>query len=332
MLRRLLVLAAMAPALGCSATLRHGVRTTEAAADLGQVTRSQANEFDPAVSPDASAIAYEAADTPDATPHVEIIPLGGVGSRAIPKIEYTSHDAMGLEPTWTPDGSSIVYVSNPNGARRLVQTFGDGPAHVRFVATAGDPNLYAHWPRVSPDGRSLAVTLDQIELFRTGWRSALSMNEAVGLSDLSGADVTILGAGGELAWSPDGRRIAFARVVGGHAHLFVAKADGADATQITEGPEDDESPSWSPDGRYIVFSSSRSNEGLWTQANLFVVRPDGSGLVQLTEGDRMACRPDWAADGFVYFHANATDRFHIWRIRPISLDGERISGGDESSG
>ncbi len=58
------------------------------------------------------------------------------------------------------------------------------------------------------------------------------------------------------------------------------------------------------------------NDAGWMQANLFVVHPDGSGLVQLTEGDRLACRPDWANDGFVYFHANATDRFHIWRIRP----------------
>jgi Tol biopolymer transport system component len=329
MIRKLLVLAAMTPVLGCSATLRHGVRTTEAAVDLEQVTRSNANEFDPAVSRDASAIAYEAADTPEATPHVEIMSLGDMGSRAASRVEYTSNDAMGLEPAWTPDGASIVYVSSAHGARRMVETVGNGPSQVRYVATAGDPDLPADWPSISPDGASLAMTLGQIELFRTGWHRTISMDAALGVSDLSGTGVTILGAGAEPAWSPHGHRLAFARVVGGHAHVFVANADGGNARQITEGPEDDEYPSWSPDGRFIVFSSSRRNQDLWTQANLFVVRPDGSGLVQLTEGDRMASRPDWAADGFIYFHANATDRFHIWRIRPLALDGERASAGED---
>ena len=69
----------------------------------------------------------------------------------------------------------------------------------------------------------------------------------------------------------------------------------------------------------MFCSAHGQKEQGWTQSNLFVVRADGSGLEQLTEGDRIACRPDWASDGLIYFHANATDQFHIWRLAPRAL-------------
>ncbi|HEY2511442.1 MAG TPA: hypothetical protein VGI39_11325, partial [Polyangiaceae bacterium] len=90
------------------------------------------------------------------------------------------------------------------------------------------------------------------------------------------------------------------------------------------GPDDDVHPAWSPDGSALVFCSEHGAEDGRTQANLFVVHPDGTRLVQLTEGDRIACRPDWARDGYIYFHANATDRFHIWRLRPTAFAGSRV--------
>jgi Tol biopolymer transport system component len=337
MVRRVLFLAAMAPLLGCSAPLRHAVKTTEAATGLEQVTRSGANELDPAVSRDARAIAYESAASPDANPHVEVMALDVDLRRDRSGVVYSSGDELGLEPTWLPDGSGIVFVSSAQGGRRLVETFGDGVRNVHFVASAGDPDLSAAWPDLSPDGRSLAVALGGIGLFRTGWRRTVWMNTAVGITDLGGSGMSIIGSGSNPAWSPHGRRLAFARVVDGHPHLFVANADGSGATQITEGAEDDVEPAWSPDGRYIVFSSSRRNDLGWEQANLFVVRPDGEGLIQLTEGDRLSGRPDWASDGRIYFHANTGEQFHIWRITPLlaapeplrqrlAVDAERLRG------
>lgn len=317
MARRVLVLVAMAPLLGCSASLRHGVQTTEAATGLEQVTRSGANELDPAVSRDARAIAYESAASPEAMPHVEVMALDAGRRRERKAVLYSSGDELGLEPTWLPDGSGIVFVSSTQSGRGLVETFGAGMRDVHFTASAGDPDLSAAWPDLSPDGQSLAVTLGGIGLFRTGWRRTVWMNPAVGITDLSGSRMSVIGTGCNPAWSPHGRRLAFARIVDGHAHLFVANADGSRPTQITDGTEDDVEPAWSPDGRFIVFSSSRRNDLGWEQANLFVVRPDGEGLIQLTEGDRLSSRPDWAGDGRIYFHTNARERFHIWRITPV---------------
>jgi Tol biopolymer transport system component len=317
MLRELLFLAASAPLCACSASLRRSVSTTEAATELEQITRSSANELDPAVSPDGTAIAYEVAASADARPHVEVMTLA-TGSR---RVEYTSNDVTGIQPAWMRDGSAIVFVSDAGGSPRLVQTAGGGFARATFLGDVGNPNLPALRPAPAPDGSTLAMSLGAVELFRTGWRRATPMRAALAVSDVRGAGLSILGEGSDPAWSPDGKRIAFVRVADGHTHLFVARADGTEPKQITDGSDDDAAPSFSPDGRYIVYCSTHRTELRWTQANLFVVRDDGSSLVQLTEGDRDACRPDWASDGSIYFHADATDRFHIWRLRPLLSSG-----------
>jgi Tol biopolymer transport system component len=312
MLPTFAMLAATTPMLGCSASLRHGVRTTDAAVQLQQVTRSSSNELDPAVSPDARSIAYERADSLSSKPHVEVMPMTELGS-VQPHLEYSSNDAMGATPTWTRDGSSLVFESDALGSPRLVQTIGAAIAQTRFLGPAGEGEIQAAWPSVSGEGR-LAFSLGTTLLFRTGWQSSRSYDDGIGLSDLAGSGMTVI-PGTEPAWSPDGKQLAFAREADGHMHVFVAKPDGSGASQITDGSEDDREPAWSPDGRQIAFCSMRRGDAGW-EANLFVVHADGSDRIQLTEGDALACRPDWASDGFIYFHANTRERFHIWRLKP----------------
>ncbi len=214
-----------------------------------------------------------------------------------------------------PDGSSLVFVSRTkHGTERLMQTFGQGIAKTVFAAAAGDPYMAADWPTVSPDGQTMAMSLPRVQLYDSGWRKSRRIDHALGLSDLRGTGVTVVGQGTDPAFSPDGKSIAFARLTQGHTHLFVANADGKDGRQITDGPADDAEPSWSPDGKQIVFSSAHGDDH-WTQSNLFVVHADGSELVQLTEGDHIVGHPSWGRDGFIYFHANVRDHFHIWRMR-----------------
>ncbi|HEX3343250.1 MAG TPA: hypothetical protein VHS09_01705 [Polyangiaceae bacterium] len=321
MLRALLLIVASTPLLACSASLRWGVSTTEAATAMQQVTFSPGDERDPAVSPDAKSLAYEVTEPHAATPHLVVTPLTDLGAAAAgaraPEPRYTSKDAMGLQPAWMPDGSGLVFVSNLRGSPGLVQTSGTSLDASSFLARAGDPGFTASWPALSPDGRTMAMALPRTRLFESGWRTTERFPSALGLSDLDGSGLTILGEGSDPAFSPRGDRIAFVRTADGHSHVFVAKADGTGARQLTDGPDDDRQPAWSPDGSSLAFCSVRGGAGQgFAQSNLFVVHADGTGLEQLTEGDRMACRPDWARDGFIYFHADATDHFHIWRLRP----------------
>ena len=285
---------------GCAPVLRP-LTATDAATDLDQVTRTQGNEYDPAISPDGKEVAYDAGAAGGAR-HVEVMDL------AKRTIVFSSNGTPGDDPAWLPDASSIVFSSTSGGRRRLLETFGQGVRPV-FLGDVGDPAFGGGHPAVSPDGKLVVLNVDRV------WSAGRAWNHALGVTDLLGTGLEVIGRGRDPAVSPDGRKLAFAARAGGHDHLFVSNVDGSDPVQITFGADDDESPAFSPDGQSIVFCS-KDGEPPLLRSNLFVVAADGSNLVQLTEGDRLACHPSWGRDGFVYFHANARRRFHVFRVRP----------------
>ena len=100
-------------------------------------------------------------------------------------------------------------------------------------------------------------------------------------------------------WSPDGKRIAFTRVMDKTqsqttAEVFVMNADGTDLQRLTHNNVLDVDSSWSPDGQHIAFSSTRT--GKW---NVFVIELSTRAVTQLTgiEDDGGSGSPDWSPDG-----------------------------------
>jgi Tol biopolymer transport system component len=97
-----------------------------------------------------------------------------------------------------------------------------------------------------------------------------------------------------MAWSPDGRRIAFLDRSGNEGpHLFVTNTDGTERHQLTHGLRVEWTTlSWSPDGQHILIG--RSNP-----LRIVRVNADGSGERDLTrpgayESDYSA---GWSPDG-----------------------------------
>lgn len=58
------------------------------------------------------------------------------------------------------------------------------------------------------------------------------------------------------AWSPDGRQLAFVRLVEGTPQIFIASLQGGEPRQLTHLRSGASGPVWSPDGRQIAFTSS----------------------------------------------------------------------------
>jgi Tol biopolymer transport system component len=94
----------------------------------------------------------------------------------------------------------------------------------------------------------------------------------------------------QIAWSPDGSRIAFFSDGDGSDNYYdihVAAADGSGPVRITE-TGNAHTPAWSPDGQSIAFSDSY----------IYTVRPDGTGLRALTGADLLYAEiPLWSPDG-----------------------------------
>lgn len=88
----------------------------------------------------------------------------------------------------------------------------------------------------------------------------------------------------DLAWSPDGRRLAFA-TWGGIADvggIWVMNADGSSLRRLVEVATDwARSPSWSPDGRRLVYTTSTL--GRKPPGRLWVMKADSSSKRLLAE-------------------------------------------------
>lgn len=89
------------------------------------------------------------------------------------------------------------------------------------------------------------------------------------------------------AFSPDGKRIAFAR---GGAGIFTSNPDGTGLRRLTRNGRDS-FPAWSPDGKQIAFM--RDYKMAW---NVHVMSSSGGGQRRLAKAPP-AGRPNWLPDG-----------------------------------
>lgn len=122
----------------------------------------------------------------------------------------------------------------------------------------------------------------------------------------------------DLAWSPDGRQIAYISFVTGNPELWTMQADGSNKQQMTNNTHSDWTPTWSPDGEWIAFVSAVPG----ANQRLHIIRPDGSELQPLPVG-RSGWAPTWHPGGkSLAFHSvveNGSQQIFVASLEGASL-------------
>jgi acylaminoacyl-peptidase len=152
------------------------------------------------------------------------------------------------------------------------------------------------------------------------------------------------------AWSPDGKRLAFASDrspdpdLSWRSSIYLVDADGGKPVRVTAGEERAfGQPAWSPDGKLIAAVGHRMEAGNPTRDDVHVFRPraeqKGRNLTAEADlfvdaamnSDLYSAAPagvQWASDGSaIYFNAPVDGSFELWRVRLEDSRVERLTKG-----
>jgi dipeptidyl aminopeptidase/acylaminoacyl peptidase len=230
-----------------------------------------------------------------------------------------------------PDGTRIAYVvreidREKDGYRSGVWLvpFDGATAGARLTYGPGQDAL----PRWAPDSRRIAFVSDRSAPTGDGKKRK---PKNLFVLDLAGGEARQLTTFdddcGELAWSPDGTRIAFTvkdakptdaeddggiRVYdrmryktdegflldGRRKHVWIADARSGALMQLTQGDWDDSQPSWSADATEIAFVSNRTDDREKnTVADIWVSAVPSGAYRRVTDGQGSYGNPHFSPDG-----------------------------------
>jgi dipeptidyl aminopeptidase/acylaminoacyl peptidase len=334
------------------ATPRHdGYRTslwlaaTDGSSDARQLTIGATTDDHPRFSPDGRTIAFlsdrrllvedepdrpkEAKDREDGT-QVHLIRVDGGEARRLTDLPRGVEDLA-----WSPDGRTLAVLSMSYAADRAADARRRGKA--------------LHRPSWAPPESDYRY-IDRLDYLFNGTGFTYDRIAHIWLVDVATGVARQLVAGAtaerDVAWSPDGRRLAFtANRARNHdlverSDLFTVDVDSGTVTALTAGGDSlFGSPSWTPDGSSVVALGGRFPDATY-KSDIWRFAADGSdarpgGGTNLTaasdlmpgstmnsdatigEAARLIVTPDGRS---VLASAPVGGSYELWRV---ALDGRR---------
>jgi TolB protein len=247
---------------------------------LLQLTDENANHYYPSISPKGNALVF-ASNRSQGTFDLYLLVFS-----SSKLMQLTDEIGNVFSPDFSPDGERLLFINRRDEGQTdlwVMDWNGQDPKILFSGPKYAGPNTLvgAAW---SPNGRRIAMAMSVDQPYEY----------EVFLMDLDKGDPPqrltfgLLGIGGSLDWSPDGRYLLIAAGPPDNKDIFRIDADTGAVARLTSGGNNN-SPAYSPDGQWIVFNSLRVND----QADLYLMRSDGSDLRQLTFDPEPDWQPQW---------------------------------------
>lgn len=226
------------------------------------------------------------------------------------QVSITTNAVLDQDPSWSPDGSKLVFGSGVSPGIGVFVVNADGSGLTKLAGSSGHDDSDPAW---SPDGGRIAFTSN-----RDGNNEIYVMN-----ADGSGQTRLTSDPGSDMhpTWSPDGAKIAFSSLRQKVRGIWVMNANGSAQVEVTAADAGGTHPAWSPDGSKIAFARS-VGKGM----DIFVMNPSGGGVTQLTaNGDAWTWYPTWSPDGSKLAVAGNLDDANNYEIYSMNADGTGVS-------
>jgi TolB protein len=183
-------------------------------------------------------------------------------------------------PSCSPDGTKVAFNSNRDGTHNLYVIDIDG-SNLRQLTHEKRP-VEAGMQSWTGDGNWI-----YFGLFGKGEPRMCRIAP-------DGSQFEEVGKGIDPAVSPDGKTMAFARVLADGHHLFAMSTDGSNLRQLTEKGNAFAGVhcTWAPDGKTILYAD-RVGDAL----EIFRIDSDGKDARQLTKLGRACTTPAVSPDG-----------------------------------
>ncbi|GII65383.1 amidohydrolase [Sphaerisporangium krabiense] len=174
----------------------------------------------------------------------------------------------------------------------------------------GDPFLDPFWPRLSPDGRNVAIQSFADGMFHI-WTVSLKTGAAKQITTGEYDDL-------QPAWSPDGSKIAFSSDRQGGADIWTVDVATGGVKRVTTAAAQESQPTWSPDGKSIAYVRDNLIESVdLATGALTTLVPNRTGAL---------AAPSWSPDGgrIAFLRTESGAR----RLKVATTSGQETAVGD----